>query len=86
MISPYARQNNIDHTLTDQSSILRFIEDNWLNGQRIGDQSFDALAGSILNQFDFTTSANTKPYLLNPTTGEKYNPAIDFPNGATETH
>ena len=36
VISPFAKQNYVDHTMTDQSSILRFIEDNWLGGQRIG--------------------------------------------------
>ena len=35
VISPYARSNYVDHTLTDQTSILRFIEDNWSLG-RIG--------------------------------------------------
>ena len=30
VISPYAKANFVDHTMTDQSSILRFIEDNWL--------------------------------------------------------
>jgi phospholipase C len=35
VISPFAKQNYIDHTLIDQSSVVRFIEDNWLNGQRI---------------------------------------------------
>src|SRR5262249_12509148 len=35
VLSPLARQNFIDHTLTDQASVLRFIEDNWLAGQRI---------------------------------------------------
>ena len=29
VISPWARQNFVDHSITDQSSILRFIEDNW---------------------------------------------------------
>ena len=29
VISPYAKTNFVDHTLTDQTSILRFIEDNW---------------------------------------------------------
>jgi phospholipase C len=52
LISPYAKSNFVDHTLTDQSSILRFIEDNWSLG-RIGDQSFDAIAGSVLNMFQF---------------------------------
>ncbi len=39
------RPNFVDHTMTDQSSIVRFIEDNWLGGQRIAG-SFDAVAGS----------------------------------------
>ena len=52
MISPYAKANFVDHTLTDQSSILRFIEDNWSTG-RIGGGSFDALAGPLNNMFDF---------------------------------
>lgn len=29
VISPYAKVNFVDHTITDQSSILRFVEDNW---------------------------------------------------------
>jgi phospholipase C len=53
VISPYAKQNFVDSTLTDTTSILRFIEDNWNLG-RLGDQSFDALAGSILNMFNFS--------------------------------
>ncbi len=42
VISPWAKQNFVDHTVTDQSSIIHFIEDNWLNGTRIGSGSFDA--------------------------------------------
>jgi len=42
VISPYAKTNFVDNTLTDQSSILRFIEDNWSTG-RIGGGSFDAI-------------------------------------------
>jgi phospholipase C len=53
VISPYAKVNFVDHTLTDQTSILRFIEDNWHLG-RIGDQSFDELAGPLTTMFDFT--------------------------------
>jgi len=68
VISPYARQNFVDHTITDQSSILRFIEDNWNLG-RIGNDSFDALAGSLNNLFDFSGGHAPKLY-LNPTTGE----------------
>jgi len=48
VISPFAKKNYIDHTLIDQSSVIRFIEDNWLGGERIPG-SFDAVAGSIQN-------------------------------------
>ncbi|MGO9832786.1 MAG: alkaline phosphatase family protein [Polyangiaceae bacterium] len=48
VISPFAKQNYIDHTLIDQSSVVKFIEDNWLGGQRIPG-SFDAIAGTIQN-------------------------------------
>jgi phospholipase C len=68
IVSPYAKVNFVDHGLTDQSSILRFIEDNWLNGQRIGQGSFDAIAGTINNMFDFTQQPNAK-LVLDPTTG-----------------
>jgi phospholipase C len=50
VVSPYAKKNFIDHTLTDQTSILRFVEDNWLGGQRIQPGgSFDTIAGTIQN-------------------------------------
>lgn len=50
VISPFARKNYVDHTLTDQTSILKFIEDNWLDGARIqAGGSFDTIAGSIEN-------------------------------------
>jgi phospholipase C len=53
VLSPFARKNFIDHTLTDQTSILRFIEDNWLDGARIQPGgSFDAIAGSIEHMFE----------------------------------
>jgi len=68
VISPYARQNHVDHTLNDQTSVLRFIEDNWGLG-RIGDQSFDAMAGSILSHFDFT-NPHYGTVLLNQASGE----------------
>ena len=75
VISPYAKQNYVDHALTDQASILRFIEDNWQLG-RIGDQSFDARAGSIGNMFDFDPNDKAAPKLfLDPTTGSVLNKA-----------
>ena len=54
IVSPLAKKNFIDHTLTDQTSVLRFIEDNWLQGERIQPGgSFDTIAGSLNNMFDF---------------------------------
>ncbi len=70
VISPYARQNYVDHTLTDQTSIIRFIEDNWLGGQRIGSGSFDARAGSLNTMFNFNNPSNRGAYILDGSTGE----------------
>ncbi len=70
VISPFAKQNFVDHTISDQSSILRFIEDNWKLG-RIGDYSFDALAGSLLNMFDFFSEHHAHRLILDPNTGER---------------
>ena len=72
VISPWARQNFVDHRLTDQSSILRFIEDNWDLG-RLGNESTDATAGSLLGMFDFDEHHPRAPKLLiNPSTGTPY--------------
>lgn len=69
VISPYAKPNYVDHTLISQASIVRFIEDNWLGGQRIGGGSFDATAGSINGMFDFSGTPNTAPMYLDTNTG-----------------
>jgi phospholipase C len=70
VVSPWARHNFVDHTMTDQTSIIRFVEDNWLRGKRIGSGSFDAIAGPVNNMFDFSHMENRRPYLLNPVSGE----------------
>jgi phospholipase C len=69
-ISPWAKPNYVDNTVTDQSSILRFIEDNWSLG-RIGGGSFDSLANPINNMFNFTQSTpqNATPVILSTVTG-----------------
>lgn len=67
IVSPFAKSNYVDHTVTDQTSILRFIEDNWNLG-RIGDFSFDELAGPLDGFFDFP-HPNFKPLILDPSTG-----------------
>src|SRR5579872_4052472 len=53
VVSPWARHNFVDHSTTDQSSIIRFVEDNWLGGERIGQGSFDTIANSISQMFNF---------------------------------
>ena len=71
IISPFAKKNFVDHSVTDQSSILQFIEDNWKLG-RLGNGSFDALAGSLLNMLDFKNQ--DEALFLDPNTGEPFNP------------
>ena len=68
IVSPYAKQNHVDHTLTDQTSVLRFIEDNWLKGQRLGHGSFDAIAGPLDGMFDWS-GPRAPALLLDPGTG-----------------
>jgi phospholipase C len=61
VISPFARQNYVDHTVTDQTSVLRFIEDNFnlgridaATGKSVAaGGSFDQIAGSLSSLFSF---------------------------------
>jgi len=69
VISPYAKKNYVDHTLTDQTSIIRFIEDNWLGSQRITG-SYDAIAGSLTNMLNLTAAPSSTKVILNTTTGQ----------------
>ena len=71
VLSVWAKQNFVDNTVTDQSSVIRFIEDNWLAGQRIGNGSFDTIANSITQMFKFNAIRSNGVLFLNPTTGEK---------------
>jgi phospholipase C len=73
VISPYTKANFVSNNLTDQSSVVNFIEDNWLKGQRLGKGSFDATAGSLDapgGVLNFHTRPHFQPLILNPTTGE----------------
>jgi phospholipase C len=69
LVSPFAKENFVSSTLIDQTSILRFIEDNWLDGQRLSATSFDNIAGSIASMFDFTTDAEPRRLFLEPCSG-----------------
>jgi phospholipase C len=84
VISPWSKQNFVDHTVTDQSSIIRFVEDNWLNGQRIGNGSFDSIANSIVNMLQFT-KANNKVLILNPTTGQPTEGSVSGGSGGSSS-
>jgi len=70
VISPWAQHNYVDHSVTDQTSVLRFIEDNWLGGERVGQGSFDGIANSITSLFDFKQTISNDLYILNEQTGE----------------
>jgi phospholipase C len=71
VISPWAKPNFVDHQITDQTSILRFIEDNWLSGERIGDHSFDAIAGPLDNMFNLGPGVHPSKLFLDPLTGQQ---------------
>ena len=79
VVSPWAMPNFVDHTTTDQTSILRFIEDNWNlgriddldhpSGTTAGQTSFDQLAGPIDNMFDFSDGPRRERLFLDDLTG-----------------
>jgi phospholipase C len=59
--------------VTDQTSVLRFIEDNWLGGQRIGQGSFDSIASTITQMFNFNgenEDGDAGKLILDPDTGQ----------------
>jgi phospholipase C len=71
VISPWSKQNFVDHSVTDQTSVIRFIEDNWLENQRLGSGSYDEYANSITQFFDFTGHRDDdNGLILDPNTGE----------------
>jgi phospholipase C len=88
VISPFARRNFVDHAVTDQSSVLRFIEDNFglgridgAGGKSVADGgSFDQIAGSLSNLFDYGTDQESergdrhdedRRLILDPSTGQR---------------
>jgi phospholipase C len=71
VISPWANVNFVDHTLTDQASIINFIELNWnlayIDATSVSpaqNGSFDRFAGSLMNMFNFDGAPNLQPLLL----------------------
>jgi phospholipase C len=79
VISPWARENFVDHTSIDQTSILSFIEENWSlgfidgpNAPPAGQASFDRISGPLDAMFDFDDHADHdgRVLILDPATGE----------------
>jgi phospholipase C len=76
VVSPWSKENFVDHTTTDQSSSLAFIEYNWSLGNidpaptpvNQGG-SFDQIAGSILGMFDFDGRPNMRSVILDDQSG-----------------
>jgi phospholipase C len=71
VISPFTKANSVSSNTINQASVVKFIEDNWLGGQRISG-SFDATSGSLDAHggvLDFNGKPNFTPLILNPTTG-----------------
>jgi phospholipase C len=72
VISPWAKSNYIDSTVTDQSSVTRFIEDVFLGSSRLPAGAADSSAGTLMNMFNFSNAAappNPTPVYISPSTG-----------------
>ncbi len=70
VVSPWAKQNYIDHTYIDQTSIMRFIEDNW-NSAPARQPLLRLDAGDMQGVFDFAHATGQAPKLT-----------LDAPTGA----
>jgi phospholipase C len=77
VISPWAKHNFVDNTLTSQTSIIKFVEDNWDLSSIPG--SFDSVTNSIANMFNFGDDGhgdgfgdtpNGRPLILDAVTGQ----------------
>jgi hypothetical protein len=71
VISPYTRDNYVSNDLTDTASVVKFIEQNWLDGKAIPN-SYDKVSGSLDapgGLLDFNIRPHDTPVILNPTTG-----------------
>jgi phospholipase C len=77
VISPYSKVNSVDHNLSDQASIINFVEYNWRlpgipgSADRIlaaRDQQV-GLPFDLAGMFDFGTS-HSSPLILGPVTGQ----------------
>jgi phospholipase C len=92
VISPYARAGLVDHQVLSFDAYLRFIEDDFLGGQRLNpktDGRPDARPdvrevapelGNLTADFDFSRAPRpSDPLPLDPRTTLSANPAADAP-------
>ena len=72
VISPWAKTNFVAHTVTNQASITKFVEDNW--GLPSISGSADSSSGSLGNMFNFSQhgvgNGDRGKLFLDPVTGE----------------
>ena len=82
VISPYGKRGYVDHQTLSFGAYLKFIEDDYLGGQRLDPKTDGrpdprpdmrenaSILGNLLNDFDFNQSPQP-PYLLpvNPAPG-----------------
>ncbi len=69
IVSPWSKTNFVDNTLIDQSSVVKFIEQNW-NLPALGNGATDVNAGSLMSMFNFNGSGDVPTLYLDPSTGE----------------
>ena len=70
VVSPWSKSNFVDNTFTTQSSVVKFIEQNW-NLPALGNGAADTSAGSLMPMFDFSSHADGNGRMfLDPATGE----------------
>ncbi len=72
VISPWTKSNFVSHVQTNTASVTKFIEDNWLGGERIAG-SYDAISGNLNapgGVIDFRTFPQFRPVILDPTSGQ----------------
>jgi phospholipase C len=81
VISPYARQGYIDHQTLSFDAYLKFIEDDFLNGQRLNPANDGrpdprptvrenvSILGNLVSDFDFSQAPRAPmPLPTNPAT------------------
>jgi phospholipase C len=70
VVSPWSKSNSVSTNVIDQSSVVKFIEQNWKLAA-LGNGASDAKAGSIMPMFSFNSKTPpNRTLFLDPSTGE----------------